>query len=87
MAAFTNLWNSEKGVLAIALIIACTVLCALGKVTADAWISYSQWIFGIYVSGKTIQGAASAFAARPAQPTQAASTGPAVAVVNNPPTA
>lgn len=41
MAALTNLWNSEKGVFGIALIIACTVLTALGKVSAADWMTYT----------------------------------------------
>ena len=85
MAALTNLWNSEKGVIGVALIVACTVLTALGKVSSADWMTYTQWIFGIYVGGKTIQGAASVLATRPTQPAQPASSGPAVAVVNNPP--
>lgn len=84
MAALTAIWNSEKGVIGLALIIGATVLAALGNITADAWMSYTQWIFGIYVVGKTVQGASSALANRPAQPAPAASSGQTVAVVNNP---
>ena len=85
MSAITSLWNSEKGILGLALIISSTVLAALGKVSAADWMTYTQWIFGIYVTGKTIQGAASAIATRPTQPAAQPSSGPAVAVVNNPP--
>lgn len=85
MSALTNLWNSEKGIIAVALIIAATVLTTLGHITADAWIDYSKWIFAFYVGGKTIQGAASALATRPTAASTTTSSGPAVAVVNNPP--
>lgn len=85
MSAVSAIWNSEKGLFGLALIIGCTVLTAIGKVPPDTWISYTQWIFGIYVGGKTIQGAASALAARPAAASATNTSGPAVAVVNNPP--
>lgn len=84
MSALTNIWHSEKGLFGVALIIGVTVLTALGHVTAEAWIDYTKWIFAFYVGGKTIQGAASVLATRPAQPSTP-SSGPAVAVVNNPP--
>lgn len=54
-----NLANSEKAVVVGVLIIAASVLTALGKMTIDQWINYSQLMAGIYVGGKSIQGAAS----------------------------
>ena len=62
----TNLLNSEKGVMGLALLVGVTVLAGLGRVTSEDWLSYTQWIFGIYVGGKSIQGAAAVFASRPA---------------------
>lgn len=85
MGALTSIWNSEKGLFGIALIIGVTVLVALGHVTSEIWIDYTKWIFAFYVGGKTIQGAASVIAARPAAAPTQPSSGPAVAVVNNPP--
>lgn len=64
----TNLLNSEKGVMGLALLIAASVLAAMGTIDAVAWINYTQWIFGIYAGSKAIQGAASAIANRPATP-------------------
>jgi len=58
MGALKNLWNSERGLVAIALIVACTVLVAIGRITVEQWQSYSTWIFGIYVAGKTATGTA-----------------------------
>jgi len=55
-----NFLGSEKGILALALLIAATVLTALGKMSLAEWQDYSIWIFGIYTGGKAIQGAASA---------------------------
>lgn len=85
MSALTGLWNSEKGILGVALIIGATLLVTLGHITADKWISYTEWIFAFYVGGKTLQGAASVLASRPAAAPAQSSSGPAVAVVNNPP--
>jgi hypothetical protein len=59
MGAFTNLWNSEKGLAGGLLIVAATVLVALGHLPSEAWIEYTKWIFGIFVAGKTVQGAVS----------------------------
>lgn len=64
MGALSAIWNSEKGLFGVALIIACTVLTALGHVAAEAWIDYTKWIFAFYVGGKTIQGAASVLVTR-----------------------
>lgn len=69
MGAFTNLWNSEKGLAGGVLIIAATLLVALGHLPGDVWVEYTKWIFGIFVAGKTVQGAVSAMADRPAAPT------------------
>jgi hypothetical protein len=55
-----NFLGSEKGILALALIIGATVLTALGKMSLAEWQEYTIWIFGIYTGGKAIQGAASA---------------------------
>lgn len=65
MGAFTNLWNSEKGLAGGLLIIAATVLTALGHMTIDAWVDYTKWIFGIFVAGKTAQGVAALIAGKP----------------------
>lgn len=43
--------GSEKGVMALALLIAATVLAALGHLEIDAWIDYSKWIFGFFSVG------------------------------------
>jgi hypothetical protein len=53
-----NFLHSEKGVLALALLIGATVLASLDKMAIADWQEYSIWIFGIYTGGKSIQGAA-----------------------------
>jgi hypothetical protein len=60
MNVLKNLLNSEKAVVTGLLVIAASVLAGLGKMSIDQWISYSQWMAGIYVGGKSIQGAAGA---------------------------
>jgi hypothetical protein len=70
-----NFLGSEKGILALALIIGATVLTALGKMSLAEWQEYTIWIFGIYTGGKAVQGAASAIRdglKRPALPEPAA---------------
>lgn len=57
MNALRDLLGSERGFFALLLVIASTVLAALGKMTIDQWQSFAIWIFGIYVGGKTVTGA------------------------------
>jgi type IV secretory pathway VirB2 component (pilin) len=42
-----------REILAVLLIVAATVLAALGRMTTDQWTSFAQIIFGIFVAGKT----------------------------------
>jgi len=65
MGALKNLWNSERGIVAIALIAACTVLVVLARLTVEQWSSYTMWIFGIYVAGKTATGTAAIIKSTP----------------------
>ncbi len=54
MGAFTDLWKSERGVVAVALIIAATVLAALGHMTIADWQDYSWKIFMVYAGTKAV---------------------------------
>lgn len=58
MSAILDLLKSERGITMLALIIAATVLAGLRIVTADQWVTYTQWIFTAYASAKTITGVA-----------------------------
>lgn len=51
--AIKDLLGSEKGFVALLLIIGATVLAGLDKVTFDAWRDYTVWIFAIYAGTKT----------------------------------
>jgi hypothetical protein len=64
MGALTNFWHSEKGLAGAVLIVAATVLVALGYMTVEAWDGYTKWIFGIFVAGKTVQGAVATVATK-----------------------
>jgi len=57
MGAITDLWKSERGLLAVLIIIAATVLTALGRMEITMWKEMSVWIFGLYAAGKTVTGA------------------------------
>lgn len=57
MGALADLWKSERGLVAVALIAAVTTMFGLGHLTAAAWVDYTKWIFVAYVGGKTITGA------------------------------
>jgi hypothetical protein len=60
--AIVDLWKSERGLIAVALILAATVLTALSVLTPerwDQWSTFVKWIFVTYTAGKTITGAVS----------------------------
>lgn len=63
MGALSDLWKSERGLLGIALIMACTVLCVVSRISVDQWLDYTRWIFASYAASKAVTGAAVAFAA------------------------
>jgi len=56
MGAITDLWKSERGLVAIALIAAATVGLATARIPPDQWIDYTKWIFVTYAAAKTVTG-------------------------------
>lgn len=58
MGAIADLWSSERGIIAVALIIAATVLAATHTITIDQWSDYTKWIFVTYAAAKTVTGTA-----------------------------
>ncbi len=62
MGAITDLFKSERGLLAVAVIVAATVLCGTHQLTVDQWTTFTEWIFATYVAGKTITGATATLA-------------------------
>lgn len=58
MNAISAILSSEKGLLGVLILIAATVLAALGAMTIQQWIDMTQIIFGTYIVGKTAQGIA-----------------------------
>lgn len=57
MGALKDLWQSERGLVAIALIAATTVLTFMGYITSTQWLEYTKWIFVTYAAAKTVTGA------------------------------
>lgn len=57
MGAIKDLWNSERGLLGLVLILAVTVLCAVGRISETQWLDYTWKIFLAYASSKTVTGA------------------------------
>jgi hypothetical protein len=53
---------SEKALAGGALVIAATILVALGRMTVADWQSYTQIIFYGYAGSKTVQGAMATWA-------------------------
>jgi hypothetical protein len=67
MGALTDLWKSERGLVVIVLILACSVLTGLGQITSDQWLDYTKWLFLIYVGSKTVTGAVQIVKGKPAE--------------------
>jgi hypothetical protein len=90
MGALATYWKSERGLLAILLVLGATALTWLGDMTIEQWLDYTKWIFGFYAGSKTLTGAVgllkgtSPDAAAPAAP--AAPPAPASAAATPPPT-
>lgn len=53
-----NFANSEKAVAAGLLVVIATVFVFTGRITVQEWMDYTKVLLGIYVAGKTVQGAA-----------------------------
>ncbi|MGH7179221.1 MAG: hypothetical protein ACREJC_17725 [Tepidisphaeraceae bacterium] len=56
MGAITDLWKSERGILAVAIIIAATVLAALSMMSVADWQTFVTGIFITYAGSKTVTG-------------------------------
>lgn len=68
MGAIKDLFESERGLVAVVLAAGATVLLGIGRLTTDQWTAYTQWIFTVYVAGKTVTGAVTSLSTKaPAQ--------------------
>ena len=81
MGALTDLWQSERGVVAIVLILGATVLMIVGRMTIDQWIDFNKWVFVTYAASKTITGSV-ALVKGSGDPAAPANTPPAQAPVS-----
>jgi len=57
MGAFTDLWKSERGLLAVLIIVAASVLAGIDKMPVADWQTFVTGIFITYAAGKTVTGA------------------------------
>lgn len=65
MDALKSLLDNEKGLMALGLIVAATVLVGLGKMTIEDWKSFAQWIFGSYAVATAVHQSAIALSSKP----------------------
>lgn len=56
MGALTDLWKSERGLIAALLLVGATVLAAVGVMTFAEWREYTLFIYGTYAVTKTVTG-------------------------------
>lgn len=85
MGALSDLWKSERGLVACVLIACVTVLAALSKITYDQWLDQTKTIFYVYVGSKTVTGSVALFKGTTEPPAVAATpSAPTLAVVPPP---
>lgn len=56
MGAIKDLFESERGLLAVVLAVAATVMFGLGRMTTDQWTTFATWIYTTYAAAKTATG-------------------------------
>jgi hypothetical protein len=80
MGALQNLLSDGKGLVGAGLIVAATVLAALGKLPITEWESFMEWVFGIYAGSTALHGGLAAIGSgigsSPTTTATAASPGP-----------
>lgn len=81
MGAILDLWKSERGLVAIALIAAATAGLLTTHLTTEQWLDYTRWIFVTYVAAKTVTGAVGLVTSS----NSGAATTPPVAAPSQPP--
>jgi len=75
MGALADLWKSERGLIAVALLIAATTLCGMAVITVQQWMDFAKWIFTTYAVAKTVTGVVAIAKSVPAeQPTSTTPT-------------
>ncbi len=79
MGAITDLWKSERGLLAVLIIVAASVLAVLDKMTVSDWETFVMGIFITYAAGKTVTGAVAIMKGTSDPPTPAPTPAPAPA--------
>jgi hypothetical protein len=83
MGAITDLWKSERGILAVLIIVAASVLAGLDKMTVSDWQTFVTGIFITYAAGKTVTGAVQILkGSNPDAPNSPAATEPAAAATS-----
>lgn len=80
MTGLKDLFASERGVLAIVVIIAATVLCALGRITDEQWLLFAGAVTGTLTISKTFTGVAEIKSGKPSVTVVPPANGPAVVV-------
>lgn len=70
MGGLSDLWNSERGIIALVIIVAATVLCGMKIMAVSDWNQLALWIFGIFATAKTITSSVALFKGAPPQDTK-----------------
>lgn len=54
MQGVVDLLKSERGVFAIVLVVAATVLVLTGHLTVEDWLAYTKWVGTVIIASKTV---------------------------------
>ena len=65
MKALLDLLGSERGFIALLLVIGSTVLTITGHMTVEQWTDFNKWIVGFYIVGKSVTSAIETIKGRP----------------------
>jgi len=85
MGAVGDIAQSERGLFAVAIVVAATVLVVVGKLTSSDWTSFVQIIFATYVAGKSATSAVSSWSQRTSKISAGASMAPDQSPATTPP--
>jgi hypothetical protein len=70
MQGAKDLFDSERGVFAILLLIAATVLVIVGSITGQSWLDFMKWVGLALIGFKTVTTGIQQFIDKGSPPTQ-----------------
>lgn len=54
MNGLYDLLKSERGVFSIIVLLCCTAMTLMGRLTPDEWMDYTKWLSTVLIASKTV---------------------------------